>query len=91
MQKIDQIVDYVSSEFGLSKGKEVKRVLKSRIRSLRLYPYQGESLSDMYGFDTVYRKLYVPPNNIIYYVDEEKIEIVNIYSSREDYYTKLFG
>ena len=68
-----------------------KRLLKSRIRSLRKFPYQGESLKDIYEFDTIYRRLYVPPNNIIYYVDNEKIEVVNIYHDREDYLTKLFG
>ncbi|MBQ6502622.1 MAG: type II toxin-antitoxin system RelE/ParE family toxin [Flexilinea sp.] len=90
-QKIDRIVEYVSAEFGSKKANEAKSLIKRRIRSLRSFPYQGESISDMYGYDTIYRKLYVPPNNIIYYVDEEKIEIVNIYNDSEDYLTKLFG
>ena len=44
-------------------------------------------MKDIYEFDTIYRRLYVPPNNIIYYVDNEKIEVVNIYHDREDYLT----
>ena len=91
IQKIDQIKDYVSGEFGSKKGSDAKKFIKSRILSLKSFPYQGESLSEMFGFDTNYRRLYVPPNNIIYYVTDEKIEIVNIYHSREDYLAKLFG
>ena len=91
MLKLAQITNYVSAEFGAKRGSEAKRFLKNRIRSLRKFPYQGESLRDLYGFDTVYRRLYVPPNNIMYYVDDEKIEVVNIYNDREDYLMKLFG
>jgi len=61
IQKIDQIKDYVSGEFGSKKGSDAKKFIKSRILSLKSFPYQGESLSEMFGFDTNYRRLYVPP------------------------------
>ena len=82
---------YVSSEFGLQTAKDTKRLFQKRIKSLRSFPYQGESIRDIYGFDTNLRRLYIPPNNIIYEVDEEKIEINDIFHDREDFIMKLFG
>ena len=91
IRKINQIEKYISSEFGSQAAKDAKRLLKKRIKSLKSFPYQGESIRDIYGFDTSLRRLYVSPNNIIYEVSEDIIKINDIFHEREDFIMKLFG
>lgn len=90
IRKISQIDSFISSEFGLEKAKNYKRTLKNRIKSLKSYPFQGESIHDLHGYDTKLRRLYVPPNNVIYQVEDDNILIYDIFHDKEDYITKLF-
>ena len=91
LRKISQIEAYISNEFGPGNAKEFKRILKNRIRSLKVYPFQGESIHDLYGFDTELRRLYIPPNNVIYQAEDDKILIDDIFHDKEDYFRKLFS
>ena len=88
--KIKEIEAYLRETFGYQTALNASRNLKLRIKSLKNFPYQGSSFRDLYGIDTDYRQLYVPPNHVIYYIEEDSIEIINIYNDKEDYFSKLF-
>jgi plasmid stabilization system protein ParE len=44
LRKISQIEAYISTEFSPGNAKEFKRILKNRIRSLKVYPFQGKGV-----------------------------------------------
>lgn len=89
--KIKDIESYLTENYGLQSARNIKRYLKSRIQSLKEYPYQGASLRDIYGFETDFRHLFVPPTHVIYTVSNDRIEIINLYHEREDFISKLFS
>ena len=91
VQKIEIMRTYLKDEYGLKVAKEKEKYLKSRIISLKKFPYQGISLHDAYGYETDFHQLYVPPNYVIYRIIEDKIVIINLYHEREDYLQKLFN
>ena len=90
LRKIDQISNYLSTEFGKQTAKDKKLFLKKRIKSLKSFPYQGESIRDLYDIETNLRRLYVPPNNVIYEIKDNTILIDDIFHDKEDFITKLF-
>ena len=91
IEKIQEIERRVRREFGSKIAQKVKRAITERIRSLSQMERQGVSMFDLYGVTPDFRRLYVAHNYIFYLVDEETIQIVNLYNEKEDYMYKLFG
>lgn len=91
IEKIQKIERQVRAEYGNKTAQKVKKAITARIRSLQTLEEQGVSMYDLYGVTPDYRRLYVAHNYIFYYLEENVIQIVNLYNEKEDFMYKLFG
>jgi len=91
IEKIQKIERQIRAEYGNEIAQKVKKAITARIRSLQTFEEQGVSMYDLYGVTPDYRRLYVAHNYIFYFIDENVIQIVNLYNEKEDFMYKLFG
>ena len=91
IEKIWEIDRRIRREFGSSIAQKVKKEITNRIRSLAKMEGQGVSMFDLYGITPDFRRLYVAHNYVFYLIEDDAIQIVNVYNEKEDFMYKLFG
>ena len=72
------------------RNKGIKKITTS-VKVLSDYPLKGIALSNMFDVDTDFRYLYVNHNYMFYYIEENKVIVVEMFDEREDFMYKLFG
>ena len=91
IENIQEIDRRIRREFGSSIAQKVKKEITNRIRSLAKMEGQGVSMFDLYGITPDFRRLYVAHNYVFYLIEDDAIQIVNVYNEKEDFMYKLFG
>ncbi len=90
-QKITDLRQYLTEEFGDKTSKKIVRKLLDTIDNLSLNEKMGVSVADALGIDSDYRYLVAVHNYVFYRIEESSIVIVNIFNDREDFMYQLFG
>ena len=81
----------VTLQYGKKKGEDVIRKTTQTIRGLSIYPEMGPSVESLWDIPSDYRYIYVSRNYIFYKIEQDYIEIINIYNEKEDFIWSLFG
>ena len=89
--KIIRLKNNLDLKYGQAVRKNVLSELDHHIQLLKTHNYLGISLREMYGIDCDYCYLYISPNLVFYEVEQESINILNMYHEREDYIVKFLG
>lgn len=90
-QKIGNMRQYLSEEFGDKISKKIIKKLLDTIDALSLNERMGVSVSDVLGIDSDYRYLVAVHNYVFYRIEDDSIIVVNIFNDREDFMYHLFG
>jgi plasmid stabilization system protein ParE len=89
--KIIRLKNELDLKYGQPVRKKVLSEINHHIHLLKAHSFLGTSLRDMYGIDCDYYYLYISPNLVFYEVEQDSINILNIYHEREDYIIKFLG
>lgn len=81
---VRELVSYVTAEFGRRKGTEVYRDIRTSAEQLRDFPMSGKRFVEDTEIGIVYRSLTCRLYRIIYYIEEESINIVTVWQNRQD-------
>lgn len=91
LNDIEQIKDYLISQFGDNTAtKNIRRIIKE-IKTLESFPLKGPGVWERYGIDSEYRYIFANKNYVFYRVDEDAVRIIRILDARRDFLTILFG
>jgi hypothetical protein len=90
-EKIIQLRNDLDLKYGQKTREKVLAEIDHRIQLLKTYNYLGISLREKYGFDCDFYHIYVANNFVFYEVEEESINIINMYNEREEYIIKFLG
>ena len=91
LSDLENIRDYLITEFGETVSGNIIRKIMNDIRSLEVYPFAGHNISDEFGIDTDYMSFYSNKNYIFYRVDGNNIRIIRVLDERMDCMWTLFG
>ncbi len=81
----------IQLQYGEEKAKYIVGRITTRIRRLVENERMGLSVQDMFEVESDYRYLYISKNYIFYKIEDEYIQIINIYHEKEDFMWNLFG
>ena len=87
--KLRTINEYITMYYGSQKAKEVMTTMIKSIHRLTDNEKIRISIKDMFGLSCEYRYIFVAKNYIFYLIEENTIQIINIYHEREDFLHKL--
>ena len=79
-----EIVSYVGNSFGKRKAEEVFSEIRSTAELLKNFPMLGKSFVTDEELQIEYRTLPSKLNQLIYFVEEETINIVAVWQNRRD-------
>lgn len=90
-EKLRMIKKEVLTQYGSKKASEVLKRITTSIKDLIKNEKKGPSVEKMFGVETNYRYLVIPPNYVFYIIEDKFIKIINIYHEKEDFMWQLFG
>ena len=61
------------------------------VRELSVNEKLGPSVEEMFHITSDYRYIYVSRNYIFYKIEQEYVQIINLYNEKEDFLWLLFG
>ena len=89
--KLRNISKKLILQHGSSKAKEIiGRIMKTG-RELSVNEKLGPSVEEMFHIPSDYRYIYVSRNYIFYKIEQEYVQIINLYNEKEDFLWMLFG
>ena len=90
-RKLKTLRGCLTREFGPEVSRKSLKQITDAARSLEKFAERGVAVSAIYDIDCDYRYLYVGHNYLFYRIETDKIIIVEMFDSREDFMYKLFG
>ena len=91
IRKIKRLRENLTRRFGKEVSQKAISKMSTAVRTLELYENRGVCISKIFDIDCDYRYIYVEHNYLFYRVESDKIIIVEMFDSREDFMFKLFG
>lgn len=91
IEKLHKIKQNITTKYGTKKAKSVIQKITKSLRDLQQYENKGVSVENYTRIPCDYRMLYVQHNYVFYQINNNIIQIVDIYNEREDFMWKLFG
>lgn len=79
-----EIVSYVGNSFGQRKAKEVFEEIRNTAELLKNFPMLGKSFVKDEELQIEYRTLPSKLNQLIYYIENETINIIAVWQNRRD-------
>lgn len=81
---LKKILSYVGSNFGRQKAEIVLTNIRNTVELLKDFPLIGKTFVEDKTLGVTYRSLASKLNQIVYYIDDETINIVTIWQNRCD-------
>lgn len=91
IEKLHKIKQDITVRYGIQKAKAVIGEMIKSFRDLQQFANKGMSVENFIGIPCDYRMLYVQHNYVFYRIEEDVVQITDIYNEREDFMWKLFG
>ncbi|MCR4651035.1 MAG: type II toxin-antitoxin system RelE/ParE family toxin [Lachnospiraceae bacterium] len=91
LNDLGAIKEYLDSEYGQKKEKEILKSILKDIRRLEKYPQTDIKLFERFGIETDYKCIYTNQNYVFYRLENSTIRIIRILSNKRDFLYVLFG
>ena len=88
---LEGIREYLDDEFGKKKEKEILKGILNDLKRLGRYPDTDTKLFERFGIETDYKCLYTHENYAFFRIENDKIKIIRILSTKRDFMYILFG
>ena len=91
LNDLGAIKEYLDSEYGQKKEKEILKSILKDIKRLEKYPQTDIKLFERFGIETDYKCIYTNQNYVFYRLENSTIRIIRILSNKRDFLYVLFG
>lgn len=91
LNDLGAIKEYLDSEYGQKKEKEMLKSILKDIKRLEKYPQTDIKLFERFGIETDYKCIYTNQNYVFYRLENSTIRIIRILSNKRDFLYVLFG
>lgn len=91
LKDLGSIKEYLDSEFGVKREKEILKAIMKDIRRLEQYPETDIKLFERFGIVTDYKCIYTNQNYVFYRIEDKAIKVVRVLSVKRDFMFILLG
>ncbi len=91
LNDLESIKEYLDSEFGVKREKEILKAIMQDIRRLDHFPATDIKLFERFGIVTDYKCIYTNQNYVFYRIEDDAVKVVRILSVKRDFMFILLG